>query len=709
MRLSAATCERLTKAILCLRLSAQSMRPSSFNRRSSHAFRKLFRRWRCYTCSINPPQAIIPRRPTTPLRLTPWRKLTTLFYSSIISTVALADVKAKNRRRRQWQEDIAAVERDIQYGQYRTQGLDEESLNEFTDCKEQDFGERQNDGDEYEEKMRHALADVLRSFGVPLTPVPLGLLGRMGGPQSIYATKELRSLPVRWSPKKLITLELSVAKLAVRLWMAIPDLTSIPSFDAVEMVDLVRMLENINSKLARIPGQDPCNVEESLGVDAPQYIPQSDRDSPAIWELNSTLRQAAAQCDQGNTSFSVMLATIIRVLLTTKTPPEVSTMTIILKQLTLRQHYELAKAVCECMLDSHLRLDEIAADAMLDLYITADDKEGFNQFRLKMDGYNDGLGLANPKSRITWQRNKSRLNRYNNKVYQGIEPDFVLWHTLLRGHLHFEQIASSIKTFYRMTKAGIETRLVELNELLYSAVNDSDWFRGMGFWGFIDSQWMPGDPTAPLRPHSIHCSAIRNALKLCMRCCRWDEFEALYKRALRHGLTPSVLKLEQEVEPTSSSQYIIRLKRSVRVVTRQAEWWEIMYHRRARVVIGAQMRLAGHPKEYIQHLFRKVDQAARANEAERTPTDQEHMAYWKRLSAARDICERYFGVTALEPDLPTLREVDQDSSQEIVIGAGDVGIGNKTGRDTILSPEYSQDPHVAAPFDRVRNSQIAFA
>lgn len=670
------------------------MRPTNFAPTTKSQLSNFFRRCRCYTCQANPAEAAILRRPTRTSRLAPWRRLTTLFYSSLITAAAAADVEVKKKRREQWQTAIAAAEEDLQRGQTQSHESDDGTLYKVEETAQHGLSSVEHRDDHSEHEAPHALAKVLQRFGISLAPVPWGLLGRDVGPESLYASDERRKMPRRWTPKKLATLELAVAKLALRLWMDIPDLTSTGSLDAVELVDLVQALEDVKKKLAHISTQDPLRLDQPFRVNAPKYSPSGQSDDPGTRELNKSILQMTKACDQGEVSLSNMLARVVKCLLSSQSPPERTTMSILLEYFASHGHYHLAAAVCECIEDSHIRLDEVAVNTILDYYIRANDKEGFGRFRLKMEGYYGGLALANPYVRISWRRSKDRLRRYDGKVFQGLELDSVLWHTLLRGHILFRQTPLSIKTFYKMTEAGFKTELPELNDLLYQATMDHDWNRGIEFWNTIDLQWMPRDPLTPLQPHSSYCSAFRRVLKLCRCCQKWDEFNDLFRRAVRHGLSPAVLGVGKSLNKVTRSPAVSKLARNVRIVARKAEINEILFHHRARLVIRTQMRLAGHATSHIRELFARV--ADPESTFETQCMDKTFDEYWQRLRSARRITETYFGINTSEPNLDTEHAAEkwnENTPIALALPAGEINDSTSIDdTDTRREQGFRSDP-----------------
>ena len=607
------------------------MNSTHFWSRSRSNVSNFYRRCRCYTCLSHPHNAILLRRPGAN-KLAQWRKLTTLFYSSLFATAAAADVQAKQSRRQRWDDVIAAAEEEVEEGRKRQRQSDAATLMDAeaeppTACTNAAYGKEVHDP-------RTALALALHKVNASTVPVPFGLLGRDPGRESIYASESMKMKESRWTPKKLMLIELAMAKLALRFSMTIPHVDQSGSVVNGRQLRLMPMLKEITHKLESAKSYDPLSPDPKARPGLPCYSPNRRVGSPPHRNqpLDAILLEISSDFKCGLCALPEYLAKLSQNLLACRYPPEASSMTIILNVLSQKKHFELASAVCECIWESKIRPDEICVDAIVNHYIAANDQAGFNYVTRKIDGYHGGLALAREDIRIT-PHSAQRLRKHNGKTLQLLVKDKILWHSILRGHLHFGQLQSSLRAFYDMTVAGSTVNASEMNSFLGLAVRKENFQLGMDLWRLV----RPVNFGTSSHEHDV---AIKQVFRLCEACGRLDERSKIQSWLSARGFTSSALMNSRYPTPLQVSQDVEALRRAVRIIARKTNLENIRFQRRARLVVGTQLRLAGFDKQQVKELFGAVG-SLELNYDIQTPLERSYARYRERVKRARWLLKRH--------------------------------------------------------------------
>ena len=359
-------------------LAADGMSSQTIWSRSRPRVSNFYRRCRCYTCLAHPDHALLLRRPTPATKVGQWRKLTTLFYSSLFATAAAADAHVKRSRRDHWDALIATAEEEVQQGRVREKDRERRHPTSDLEPPESLNVERNSE-------LPRRLSDLLKRFGASEVPIPYGLQGRDPGPNSIYASEYMSSKESKWTPKKLAIMELAMAKLALGLSMAIPNVDQRESMVDGQNLKLKPMLAAIVHKLRVVESGGVFNPDPEARAGLPQYVPSERTGSPNVRNipLDATLWRLVKDYDKGWLDLARFLTGISQNILAARQPPEVSSMTIILNSLSRNKHFDLADAVYESITDAKIRPDEMSADTTIRYLIAANNEDGFNHFKVE--------------------------------------------------------------------------------------------------------------------------------------------------------------------------------------------------------------------------------------------------------------------------------------------------------------------------------------
>ena len=590
------------------------MNASALWSRSRSKVSSCYRRCRCYTCLAHPDHAISLRRPTPISRPAQWRKLTTLFYSSLFATAAAADVQCKQSRRDQWDAAISAAEEQVHQGR-TTDAARRDKGSEDTIRPDDLCHKSRQDPSKPDQYLALKVAHALESVGASLVPIPYGLQGRDPGRESIYASDYMHQQKSAWTPKKLAIMELAMAKLVLQFSMAIPNMQERELLVNGNLLNLETMLHSILRKIEGVKKMDTFNTDLSSRPGLPQYTPSTRLGPPASRNvpLDATLRKLTESLNAGDVKLATFLTTLSQTMLASRLPPEVSSMTIILDCLSMNNQHKLADVVCDSIMDANMRLDEDCTDAIVNHYISANDEVGFNRFTRKMKGYYGGLALAR-NVRVTRQ-SAQRLRRWNGKVTQGIEKDAILYRSVIRGQLVFGQIQDGVKTLYDSIVAGFGAHESTIRAFIKAAAATNDWQLGDAIRQFALSQQSSMSEYGRLVP--------------------WDRSKGPRQPTDFFALPERRPRKSQESQPGLQSNNQM-LRRQVQIIAHKAHLENIRYQRRARLVVGTEMRLAGHSRADVLNSFREVAETAQA-----LADGTQFTAYLRRVKQAKSILREH--------------------------------------------------------------------
>jgi len=598
-----------------------------------------------------------------------------LFYSSIITTAAVADVEFKSRRRKQWDVVIAEAERSLSTEVNRSEAplTSVPPSTEGADLSEQ-VGGANLDLEEsptlHSEEVIEGQEEIVQSWvehvelGAPNSSfgenVELTTSKAHGALESVYYTsadsKSLQNFKIEalksfnptyqrpiasfetqarvssnsiyasefrrtrkdyfWTPKKLVTMELSIAKLATRLMLEIQrDVSSgdeEESFygdtelsDAPNRDDSRATLTDVSSRLKRIVHSEAFNLAGIERLQYPQYTPNLDPTIEAALELNQALRTIFRKCALGVMSLEQTIAKISYNLLVSPVPPDVKTYTILISRLSRLGHHGMVDIVIESFFETHTRPNEMTINAILTHYERKNDPRGFDWFVLKMKGFNGGLMLARPDI-PTEGVGASRLRRWGAKVIQRMTLDPSMFFSLIKGCLTFGRLDQAVRWYKLMRKQNMIPGVPLLTAFLSYFAKRCDWDRGIGMWHRIKSIVLHEGSNGFTESSPME-AAFFHVLQLCKNCAKSSEFKIIYEEALRRGLTMDRLLIRTKVRRgfTYEDDERQRMKRKTSILEYRVQLISNDIHEWALQILASKMVLSGYALEDVERLFLK--------------------------------------------------------------------------------------------------------
>lgn len=578
-------------------------------------------------------KAILQRPITSP---THWRlrykHLTTLFYSTLITSAAVADANIKGKRRRHWDNAIADAERSLHSAapreapqtRWARQDNDLDSTDEYNfdfnfavdppsleEREQQVRQEYQNASDhDIDGQQLKALSEEVLFDLAQQRPIPV--LSTRVSPHSMYAsdfrrTREVGGAQPKWTPKKQVSMELAMARLATTLLIWTKENPEYnPQLEKMGILDVKQLKKrqrDIASEVARLHEMGAYDLGDIQRLEHPQYSLDRENSLEETRQLNAALMTLLRKHALQKMSLQDTMAKIVYNLMISPAPPDVQTFSILINRLSRLGYHEPANAVIHTVLSSHQRVNECLLNDMLAHFVRSENPYGFQRLLERSQGEGKGLNLAHPDIRIGVGQH--RLTQKGDHILQHIELDQVLYRVIISGSLQFGNLKQATSMYKRMRDAGYQGNVQLLTHFLRYFGTRSDWPRGIAVWhsikGLLNLQGRRFREKYVRRERM----AFHEALQLCEKCGSDSHWNAIYNEAQARGHTDESLTtapvFEYEFHGKHDAQ--VSWQRKMRVVQRRGE---ILLHDIkvwAMQVLAARILLSGAPFEDIKAAF----------------------------------------------------------------------------------------------------------
>ena len=541
----------------------------------------------CSTCVSS--ASLLARRSTTAAagRRLRFGEVFTLFYSSMLATAAVVDSHRKDVRREVLDKAIAQAKnelKDLESQQQRRLA----ALSIRPSKKqiiEQTKGEHWGDVFAWATRQR----EWRQALGFQdWKGVPLDLLEelpsseiqdiladsrnslRSGKPGSAAWDSEYPGRPL--SQKKLRTLELSVAKMILRILSQISNDGLAPR-DGLESAedlfvrksprtkqDLSSAISNIDERLSELQ-----RYSQTLKLPKPLEYPQYPRYSVGPGNdsssLNATLRFILNPPERSRVNKDSMLAKLCYKLLISTTPPDVRIYNMILDKFCNMEEQDLVYAVLGSMRESHIRPNEITHSIALKFYTTVKNRSAFANYVRLMEGLGPGLAVAHPKTaRTTINLGRYRFPEHHQnpvaqfarsedgspvpivtdskidnlprqtKIIEKARMNVEVYGALIHGALRLFGKEQAMQFYRAMISDGWEQNIQILTSILRHCCYKEDWPSGVAVWQEIQKLASGANEKA--------CIWM---LRLCRRCQQQNAFEAVLSDGTQRGVLPKIL------------------------------------------------------------------------------------------------------------------------------------------------------------------------
>lgn len=522
---------------------------------------------KCITCITR--SAIAKSSATPSITSKSSNRHTILFYSTIISTAAAADVTVKQNRRAEWDRKIEELEQSLQ--------TDEEDafIDEiYSPITAEVIPWSIARGDR---KPLSELPNFIRPTNVDTKAGQIealtGFVQEESGsptrsnttPWSIYASERVRSLRREWTPKKAVTVEYAVAKLVSRIMLAAPDIT--PERKAA----LLHTIDDLQVKLDGVKELGPFQIGNLERPTYPQYDPASQTNEDGTRRLNQVLLRLFQKCQDHTISVNQMLTKAAYNLLVSPVAPDTITFSELISNFSRHQCVHEADMAIEALEETHLRHDEMSVDTILTHYIRYRNLEGFHRYVLKVQGYYGGLQLAHPNT-VLHETSPGRLQEWNGKIIESVNLDARLYNTILSGYSKFSYLGSARQWSKAMSRANVPQDVPVLLGPLSICAHTNNWRPGLRIWQHIEALLSSPETAFQIR-RGDQRGAYYLMLKLCRNTSRHDRFKLMYRDALLQGFSMNELfrNIDDITLPARLSDTSDTRRRVISVLMRRVE------------------------------------------------------------------------------------------------------------------------------------------
>lgn len=604
---------------------------------------------RCISC-LSPATNATLRRPK-PFQLQ-FNQLTTLFYATIISAAAAADVRSKRRRRTELDTAIAVAQRSLHTDSVREDsqevartrnkyldedtevgllGRDEDYQEELEEDHEEtnSFPPEQHDDPALQRNLRNS---IIKSFN----PDPDQMQRRH--PQiaesyrvsrtSIYAGIIRRSIIERkaWTPKKLATVELSVAKMTVRFALETYKDTpeSSPFWDIAGHLDAsfrrnyVKSLQDLEEKQVRLKACDAFDLSNFEHVEYPRYDEESMLDTTATYRLHSALLSVFRRLRQGQLPIQEALSRISYNLMSAPCAPSVQTYNILLSRFSRLEETALADIVVDSFRESHIRPNELIIPTIIAHYSRSGNKHGFETFLRVLQGERGGLMLANPRTPTNGVAARARrIIQRGEKIIQRMTLDPGIFYSIINTHLRFDNGPAALSWLSIMRRQKIEPDLPLMVSFLRFELRQvkQNMNRVSATWHEIRRTWLSPEKLLELDhvEYKFASNAYFNMLHFYRERALSLAWHNTYAEALSRGFTMKEVLIDKPDHriPAREKEAVNRIRLLRKILERRYELLKQDFKNFEVHAMAAKIILSRLPMRAVFALFERHDEANR--------------------------------------------------------------------------------------------------
>ncbi|KAI4124072.1 MAG: hypothetical protein LQ347_005870 [Umbilicaria vellea] len=490
----------------------------------------------------------------------------TAFYSSIFAIAAIADAKAKDARRRKWDEAIAEVRDDIQVLDRKQQSRVKSSPSERPMDEEMTISEQMSWRELFNMAKKEKKTRIALGFQ-GLKGIPLDLLEELSAseigqllPEVVCDDSETdfwrgwksdRYFHRGFSTKKLKIFELSISKLVLRFLLDSRERrdatleepeapVTIPQVSPLRYRDLVeKQIANIDIRISALSHirQWPLTSIDLESPNRPQYLERF-----IDGTLYDALRTVILEWEEDKADCNTLTSRICYSLLVSSTPPDVHTYNMLIVVLSRLRQDNFVRALLESMLECHTPRNEITITAALKFYTATSDGLGFERYVKLVGSKYQVLDLHQPATTIlSWRREV--LPNYLHKRRQVVRPNEVdadpillviqraprsqaVLEALFCGALKFLGLSQARYCYRALVEEGWEVNVRILVLMLKRCARQNYWRLGRLVW---------------LQLHDLALQATNKAynwmLYLCYKRRKGRMFHAVLMQASRLNIT----------------------------------------------------------------------------------------------------------------------------------------------------------------------------
>ncbi|KAM0804443.1 hypothetical protein BDR22DRAFT_818089 [Usnea florida] len=370
------------------------------------------------------------------------------------------------------------------------------------------------------------------------------------------------------SPKKLKTLEWSVACMVLRLLVRCSDNPWETWEDSIcpcksllrdlyeDREALPRHIAYIRERLRTLHADRRYRsyYEEFESPQAPNYDDTTIEDYKKTTEMNASLQKVLKLVDP-KSDLSDLMSKLCYNLLASRTPPDVETYNMLLTRFCVLGRKDLVWVVYTSMLESHVRPNEVTHTTLLRHFAAIGKRRSFWQYLERMEGRQLGLGVSRPK-KISHPMLKDRyliVGTNRRKAVQKGRMNGQVYESLIVGLIRYHDSQAAMHYYRRMISEGWETRIGVWIAILQDCCHQLDWTVGTA----VMEQLEKGN-------QGFNTLVFEWLLRLCQCCAQQKFFDQILRNGVRYGALPASMLALPDSAKTKDVAFLIEYAKGLR-------------------------------------------------------------------------------------------------------------------------------------------------
>ena len=321
-----------------------------------------------------------------------------------------------------------------------------------------------------------------------------------------------------------------------------------PEYPASRLeANLYHRLTIANDRLTGLHRTTTQNEEYYLNYESPG-LPRYVHNSFNAYEMNKTFNSSLDALLQEFEREKDMIPAMTKVcyhLLKSDSPPTIETYNMLLLRFCELENTQLVIVVLKSIRESHTRANEITHATLLRFFDQNGLSFAFREYLTRMEGYHGGLSLLKPSPHLKPIVSSSiyRFGNGDSKIARKARMNSEVYMTLIPGALRWLNERFAMHYYQKMIREGWQPTTELLVAILRHCCYRSEWSDGLAVWHKIKRLW--GQQIG----HQVSTLAYQWMLCLCQVCKEFQRYDEVLEDGVEQGALPcSMLQVPHHVK-----------------------------------------------------------------------------------------------------------------------------------------------------------------